>query len=187
MINVNLLPPDIKAEIDQTKRNKRIMSAFWKVLVLFIAYLVIAGGFYYYFSLKEKDVSQNLAAKEEEIKKYGTLEEEAKKISERLGIIKKIEDNSYSWSGIIDEIMKVVPSGVSLKSVKIDSSSKSRNQISGEATSKTLVASLRDSLDKSDKFAYVDIETSTTVQDPAKGKEFENFTISFSLEKGALK
>jgi type IV pilus assembly protein PilN len=187
MINVNLLPPEIRAEIDQQKKNGQVMSVFWKLIALTLTYLLIFGGFYYYFYSSSRTLSSELGTKEEEVKKYGTLEEEAKKVAERLNIIKQIQGNTNVWSGVIDEVMNVVPSGVSLKSIKIDSSAKNRNQISGEAVSKTLVASLRDSLEKSDKFEYVDIETSMTAEDPTKTKELENFTISFSLEKGALK
>lgn len=187
MINVNLLPPEIKAEIKQTKKNRQILGFFYKLFFLLVAFIILVGGFYYYFKTKLTVVTANLNAQENEIKKYGTLEEEAKKISDRLSTIKQIEGNSNTWSGVIDEIMKVVPSGVSLKSVKIDATSKNRNQFSGEALSKTQVASLRDSMEKSNKFQYVDIESSTTTEDAATKKESENFTISFSLEKEALK
>lgn len=187
MINVNLLPPEIKDEIAQSKKNRKVVLVLWKLLFIIIFYLVLIGGFYYWFSLNLKNTSEELTNKEKDIEKYGTLEQEAKNIADRLNTIKQIQADTFVWSGTIDEIMKVVPSGVSLKSIKIDSVSKNRNQITGDANSKTEVASLRDSLEKSDKFQYVDIEASTTVKDPSNNKELENFTISFSLEKGALK
>jgi Tfp pilus assembly protein PilN len=187
MINVNLLPPDIKEEIAQTKKNGQIVKVFWKLIFLILIYLLLSGGFYYWFSLEQNKTANELAKKEEEIKKYGILEQEAKNIADRLNTIKQIQSNTFVWSGTIDEIMTVVPTGVSLKSVKIDSVNKNRNQITGDANTKTEVASLRDSLEKSNKFQYVDIEASTTIKDPAKNREYENFTISFSLEKGALK
>lgn len=187
MIKVNLLPPEIKDEITQSKKNRRVLVVLWKLIFIILIYFILLGGFYYWFSMNLKKTSEELTVKEEEIKKYGILEEEAKNIADRLNTIKQIQSNSNVWPGVIDEIMKIIPGGISLKSVKIDSVVKNRNQITGDANSKTEVASLRDSLEKSKKFQYVDIEASTTVKDPAGNKEYENFTISFSLEKGALK
>jgi Tfp pilus assembly protein PilN len=80
-----------------------------------------------------------------------------------------------------------MPNGAYLTSIKIDSDSKTRGQISGIANSKQTVAALRDALEKSPKFQYVDIESSKTQVDPVSSKDVENFTLSFSLEKGALK
>jgi Tfp pilus assembly protein PilN len=187
MINVNLLPPEIKAEIDQTKKNLSVLKVVGKVAALFLSYILIAIGFYFYFSTSLKTVVADYNNKEGQIKKYGALEEKAKKIAERINTIKQIQDNTNVWSGVIDEVTTVVPNGVSLSNIKIDSATKNRNTITGNATTKADVAALRDAMEKSAKFQYVDIESSATTKDPISNREFELFTISFTLEKGALK
>jgi Tfp pilus assembly protein PilN len=187
MINVNLLPPEIKGQINQTKKNLSLLKIVGKVSLLFFTYSVVAVGFYLYFDASLSSIISEYNNKEGQIKEYGALEEIAKKVVERINTIKQIQDNTNAWSGLIDEITKVVPNGVSLKNIKIDSSSKNRNTITGNAISKTDVATLRDAMEKSTKFQYVDIESSTTTEDLSAKTEFESFTISFALEKGALR
>ena len=85
------------------------------------------------------------------------------------------------------EIHNVMPAGAYLVSIKLDSDSKVRDQIAGMARSKQDVAALRDAMDKSAKFEYVDIESSSTQYDSASQKDVENFTITFAITKGALK
>lgn len=187
MINVNLLPPESKKEITQAKKNRTIRGVFLKTLLLLLLTLLISITAWYYFSQNLSRTSSELKNKEEQMTKYGTLEEKAKKVSERLDTIKQIEQNTNHWSSVIAEIQKVIPNGIYLNSVKIEEDPKTRSQISGFAQSKQEVATLRDAMDKSDKFRYVDIEVSTTAKDPLKKRDIESFTISFSLEKGALK
>lgn len=187
MINVNLLPPEKKEEIARTRMNLGLVKATAKTGAIFVAFALVLVGFYLYFQSALKAVSAEYINKEGQIKKYGALEEKAKKIAERVNTIKEISANTFIWSGVIDEITKIVPDGVSLKNIKIDSVSKNRNLLTGDANSKTAVAALRDAMEKSDKFQYVDIESSTTTKDLIKNTEYESFTISYSLEKGALK
>lgn len=187
MINVNLLPPEVKHEIAQSKKNRKVRALFLKTFLLLFLVLLISSAAWLYFSDTLKKTSAELGAKEESIKKFGTIEEKSKKIAERLETIKQIEENASHWSNVISEIQNVIPGGIYLNSVKMDGDSKNRGQISGFAQSKQDVATLRDAMDKSNKFQYVDIESSSTSKDPIKKRDVESFTISFSLEKGALK
>jgi Tfp pilus assembly protein PilN len=187
MINANLLPPDVKAEIAQTKQNKSLVKYFWLSLLIFIVAAGTVAGSWYYFSMILKTDQNELRAKQAENEKYGAIIEKSKSLSQKITTIKKIDSSTNKWSGVVMEIQKVMPSGAYLVSVKIDSDSRVRAQISGYAASKQIVASLRDSLEKSPKFQYVDIDSSKTESDTTTKTDKENFTLSFSLEKEALK
>lgn len=186
MINIDLLPPEIKDEIKQSKMNKQILGFAVKMFLILLAYVILMGAYYFWFTNTLNAVTQRYTQEDKEVSKYGQVEEEAKKVADRLESVKKIEANTNHWSGAIGEIAKVVPSGVSLLSIDIKSVKNNRNQITGEAKSKTGVAALRDSMEKSEYFEFVDIESSITTEDKTAGNEYENFTLSFSLEKGAL-
>lgn len=187
MISVNLLPPEMQAEIADSKKNRLVISALYQIIAVLIAALLLLGGFYYYFQTTLAAKKATYEQKTKTILRFGILEENARKIADKIDTIKKINDDGYRWSGIFDEINQIVPTGVSLNSIKIDTYNKARGQITGYAASKTHVAVLRDALEKSSKFQFVDIENSTTQEDPVTKREVESFTISFSLEKGALK
>jgi Tfp pilus assembly protein PilN len=187
MINVNLLPPEIRAEQKTAKENRKILRLIFMLGGLFVLLSSIFGGQLWYFNNKLNEANQSLAQKEQSIKKYVDVENKSKKISERINTIGQIMDNSNNWSKVLEEIQTIMPSGVTLSNIKIDSSGKTRNTITGYALSKKEVAALREAMDNSGKFEYVDIESSSTESNPNLGREVENFTITFALTKGALK
>jgi Tfp pilus assembly protein PilN len=157
-----------------------LKSFFW-----IFAILVIIVICWVYFDVQFKGISDLVNRKKESIQKYSAIEADSAKISDRLDIIAKIEEDIYSWPTVISEIQESMPSSVSLTSIKISSDKKTRSEISGIANSKSTVASLRNLLEDSDKFEYVNIEKSET-SEAQRGKEIETFILTFSLSKGAL-
>lgn len=185
MINVNLLPEDIKTEIKQSKKNAEVLSLLGRFSLFFMVYVLILTVFYFYLSYQVKVTATELTKREQAISKYSTLEEKARRVADRLATVKNIQKNSNHWTNLIKELGTVVPDGVYLNAVRIDPAGKGRNQITGYARSKQEVAALRDSMEKSSKFRYVDIESSVSSSSDKVAQE--SFTISFSLEKDALK
>jgi len=187
MISVNLLPPEIKNDIAASKQNAGALKNLYTLLSIIFISALFFGGLYYYFQ-KELSTQKNIYnQKSQTVQKYSTVEESAKRVAEKIDTIKKISNDGSRWTGVIEEINKIVPAGITLNSIKIDTSNKIRGTITGYASSKNIVAAFRDAVDKSNKFQYVDIENSTTQQDPVTKREVESFTITFSLESGALK
>lgn len=187
MISVNLLPPEKKEEIAAAKRNGLVVSLLYRVVAVLITAMIVFGGFYYYFQTSLSREKNNYNQRVKTVERYGTLENTARKVADRLSTIKNINQESSHWSSLIEELNTVVPPGVTLSLIKMDTNASNRGQISGNSASKNNVAAFRDALEKSNKFQYVDIESSTTQEDPLTKREVENFTITFSLEKGALK
>lgn len=187
MINVNLLPPELKEEIAQAKKNAKSLSFLKKLFLVLVVIGFLIGLTFAFLNFQTKSVITQLTKEEKEIDKFGSLADNAKKISERLSTIKSIDQNTNKWSSVVEEIQKTVPEGVYLTQIKMDAAPKSRNQLAGSASSKKEVASFREAMEKSNKFEFVDIESSTTTLNQVTKKEAENFTITFSLSKEALK
>jgi Tfp pilus assembly protein PilN len=187
MINANLLPPEVKSEIAQTKKNKSIVYYFGLSFIVFLTVVAVFIASWTNFRSMLKSDQKAIKSEQAENEKYGAVTEKSKSLAGKITTIKTIDANTNKWSGVITEIQKVMPSGAYLSSVKIDADSRVRGQISGIAASKQIVASLRDSLEKSSKFQYVDIDTTRTQLNSTTQKDEENFTLSFSLEKGAFK
>lgn len=187
MINVNLLPDEIKTNLAQAKKNSAVTGLLYRILGLVVIAVVIFLGFNFYFEQDLKQQKFLYEQTQQKISGYGELQESARRVAEKLTTIKKIKATNSVWSGLIEEVNKVVPAGIYLNSVKVDSNIKIRGQLTGFGISKNEVATFRDNLEKSDKFEFVDIEKSTTQIEPTSKKEIENFTITLSIEKGALK
>jgi len=65
MINVNLLPPDIKEEISQARKNRQVQSNYWKSLGLLFLMIIILAGSAYLFTQKKKTLSDQLSTAQE--------------------------------------------------------------------------------------------------------------------------
>lgn len=187
MINVNLLPPEIQAEQKLAIQNRKILTLIFTSIGIFFGLALIFGGEIWYFSNKLTTTNRSLSEKEQAIKKYGDIENKSQKVAERINTIGQIMGSSNVWSTTIEEIQKIMPGGVTLATIKIDANPKTRNTITGYALSKKEVAALREAIEKSDKFEYADIESSQTEVNSNFNREVENFTLTFSLSKGALK
>lgn len=186
MSNINLLPKNIKDDISQAKKNKVTFSYFMKSIFLLIIIILIAGGTFFYFTLQSSSINETIKTESKRIDEYSNLENGARLIAERLSTISKIEKNLNYWSDTLEEIQVVMPSGAFLSSMNISSDDKNRGKIAGFADSKDTVATLRNTMESSSKFEYVDIDSSNLAYNPDLEKDVENFIISFSLTKEAL-
>jgi Tfp pilus assembly protein PilN len=186
MNSINLLPPDIKATLDQKKKNVLVLGVLYKSVWILAFVVGIITATWFFLEANAKNVDLELAKKNEEISSFGTLENQAKKVADKISSIKKIEGNLNSWESLITEMQKAMPSNTYLSKLSISSDGKVRASIAGLSKSKTNIASLRNALEESKYFEYVDIENASTDIDPKTGVDIENFSLSFSLEKGAL-
>lgn len=187
MNSINILPPEIKQEIQQAKRNSKAVSYLFRSILLSGIVILISISTFLFLNYSLKKANDNLGQKEEEITKFGSLETQAKNIADRIASIRNITNASNKWSEVIGEIQNIMPSGIYLRTVKMDDAVKGRGQMTGIARTKNEIASLRELMEKSKKFEFVDIEMSSTTEDLRTKSPIETFTISFSLEKGALK
>lgn len=186
MSNINLLPDEIKEDIAQAKKNKKTRKYFVKSILMLFSVILFSGVLFLYLQSEIKRTARDLEIKNSDIENFGNLEAEATVLSKRLATIGNIKDELNHWSDTIKELRMILPSGSYLTSVSIEEDKKARNRLSGFADSKAIVASIRNSMEKSEKFEYVDIESSSSVLNPISQEFEENFIITFSLSKDAL-
>lgn len=186
MNSINLLPPEIKATLEQKRKNVVVLGIFRKSLWIFLLTSGIVIGTWFFLENSARTVDDDLAKGNEAIAAFGNLETQSKKVSGKITAVKTIEGSLNSWEGVVAEIQKVMPGGTSLSRMSLDSNSKNRATMTGYAQNKQNIATLRDALENSEYFEFVDIESASTENNPQTGVDIETFTLSFSLEKGAL-
>lgn len=184
--NINLLPKEIKEDIAQSKKNKRALNYLYKSFFWITITFTIILICWIYYSVQISGISDLINRKEISINKYSEIEIKSKEIADRLKTIKKIDNELYTWPKVLEEIQKAMPSGATLTSLSLNPEKNQRSEITGKAKTKSTVASLRNLLEESEKFEFVNIERSSTSDDVKEG-EIESFTITFSLTEGALK
>lgn len=182
MATINLLPPEFKENIFYSKKNIKAIRRLWMALVLISLLTLAFFAIYKFLSVDLGAVKREVSYEEENIRSYGSLEKDAKELSDHLETIKKIENDYPYFSKILTKIGSVMPANLNLTSIKVAKDTKQRVQLSGLADSKRTVAAFRESLENSAEFSYVDIESILLNEDLK-----EKFTLTLTLEKGSLK
>lgn len=186
MNSINLLPPEIKNGLEQKKKNLVVRRILVRSIWAFIFTVLFSGAAWFYLNYSAGNIDDEMVQKEEAISKFGLLENKAKKAADKISSVKKIESKLNHWENVVAEVQKVMPAGTYLSRVSLNADGKVRASMTGFAKSKENIASLRDALENSEYFQYVDIDNAATQTDPRNDTEVETFTISFSFEKGAL-
>lgn len=187
MININLLPPEKQEFLAQSKKNARALKNLKIVVTLLVVSLIAYSIPYSILYLKTKEITTKERAAEDAIKPFAPLENKAKKSSEKITAVKNIMAANNNWPKLISELQKITPTGVTFSSLSIEADSKLRQSVSGDADSKKAVAALRDAMEASPLFEYVNIESDTTTASSKDAKAVENFNLSYSITKGAFK
>jgi type IV pilus assembly protein PilN len=182
MITINLLP---------TKRKPpKKITELQQQLVLGALILVLAGiGFWYFWTqlnsrieMLQKDKAAAEARVREQdnmLKEVKTVEDERKKVADKIGVIEQLKKNQGSLVRLLDELSKALPQGVNLKSL-----SEKNNQvdIDGTAFTNNDIVRFVDNLKASPYFT--DVFLQETVQGMQEGIEIYTYKLQVTF-KGA--
>jgi type IV pilus assembly protein PilN len=177
MIKINLLPTKRKPPKKVTELQKQII----------IAAVVLAGagggmGFYYLtlnaqISSKQQEKTAMLAKIAEQdgkLKDVKNVEEERRKVTEKIGVIEQLKKNQQGPVRLLDEISKAIPVSVDLTSL---SESGGTINLAGEAFSNDDIVKFVENLKASPFLANVFLQE--TSQATAEGYEIYKYKLSF--------
>jgi Tfp pilus assembly protein PilN len=188
MNRLNLLPTELKKEIEISKKNAKIAQNLWKLLAIFfimLGMLIIVGTL---VRAREMINSANKDAVLAEIDDWKGVESGAKDFAARLGIISKIKKDTINWNLVLDEVSKSTPADVRLLSMDYAGNGAKRINFSGEAMTDKDVVTFRELLSKSKIFEFIDIESITSSS--AKGTTnvpVRAFTMTANLKVAEVK
>ncbi|MCL5093526.1 MAG: PilN domain-containing protein [Patescibacteria group bacterium] len=187
MSKINLLPKEIKEQIEISKRNRFLLSIFTLLVFLLTSYGILFYFGYQYLSKNLSKSRQILAAKEKSLESYGNIEKEAFDFQERLNNYKKIEKSNLYWSKIVEEISSKTTPNMYILNIKATSDTKTKGEITGNAADKFLIATFVSSLLKSDLIKSVDIESVNIIIDPFATRKTNNFKLTFTTDLEKIK
>lgn len=187
MVNINLLPPEIKLTIKQAKTSANIFS-ICLVIILFTALVIFS-----LYELKNMYLSVALESSQKDLKNatdslesFNNLATKAIFINDRASIASEIEKNRASWSIIIQDLINSSPSDVQFTTLTVDLTKKPNFVLQGNTTSEREAIKFRDKLESSQYFKDVAFKSSSTVGgvqiDKTKPQTL-SFTLEFNLEK----
>ncbi len=180
MITINLLPTKKKAPKKVTELQKQL------VLGVLILALVSAGMWSYYSSLQAKidtltkrkaEAEARIRQQENMLKEVQSVEEERKRVTEKIAVIEQLKKNQTLLVHLLDEVSKALPKGVNITSL---SESGGRIAIDGTAFTNHDVVRFIDNLKACQ--AMSDVFLQETVQSAQEGIEIYRYKLQFMFK-----
>jgi type IV pilus assembly protein PilN len=178
MISINLLPVrKIKARI---AAKRQILVS----LSVFILFLALLGGFWWYQSgviadLQEKDkkIQQEKAKYTKILNQIKNIEAEKKTLETRISVIKQLKKESSLTVRVLDEVANITPSNrMWLKSLN---QSASKLNLSGMALDDQTIAKYMDDLERS---KYINsVFLSNTTMNKYADRDLKSFSVSCTV------
>ena len=195
MININLLPEEIRDNIEYSKKNKRLLKYF-RMLIIACFFFLISFAFLYIFLIKNNNFFlENIKKSEASINDYQDVLNDAQELNGKVKAIEDIKNNYRFWSKLNYTLNKVVPEGLYIEKLEPSDTSNlspsekdissndvnTKIKIIGFSKTKKDIGLFRDALASQNGFKSVNIELAKEV-DPGKN----NFSITFFLNKKAI-
>ncbi len=180
MIKINLLPTKRKTLRKVTELQKQ-----------FIIAVVVLGGVtaamaFYFISLNSKISSRiqqrdaaldEIARQDSMLKEVKNVEDERKKVTDKIGIIEQLKKNQQGPVRLLDEISRAIPTSVDILSMTENSGN---INIGGEAFTNDDVVKFVDNLKASAYFT--DIYLQETSQKMKEGYEIYEYKLQFTYK-----
>ena len=180
MIKINLLPTKRKPPRKVTELQKQLIIA----VVVLVG--VTSGMAIYFISLNNKIAARTqekavavaeVARQDSLLKEVKNVEEERKKVTDKIGVIEQLKKNQQGPVRLLDELSRAIPVSVDLLTM---SESGGNINIAGEAFSNEDVVKFVDNL-KASAF-FQDINLLETSQKNKDGYEIYDYKLQFKYK-----
>lgn len=182
---INLLPPNTRSQIAAARAN-RLLLRYIILLLAAIAFLLAAIGIVYIYlgnakATAEASIQDSMA----QVSDYAAVESEAASFRQDLTNAKQILDNDVAYSKVVLEIASVLPPGIVLDTLSLDSETfGTPTTLTARARDYATVLQLKDSLQRSSLFSDASIQTISSGTD---GPYPLSATLSVTIRKDAAR
>lgn len=177
---INLLPPQVKAEITYSRRN----TVMLRYLGMTIIVAIVAAGMFWYGHQLAKDLTgqadERTSSKELTIASFSKLEANAATLNARLTSISTIQKNQAKFSVLLADLAQYMPQGTSVSSITLTGEDNKPVRLTVGATDYKTALSFRDSITRSKRISAADIESINEQTTPGNGAFQVVVTFTFS-------
>lgn len=159
---INLLPTEEKRQL-RAARTNTLLIRYNILLIIIVAFSGLAVAVtYIYLSNTEQNAKSTLQDNEARVSQYSSVQSQATQFRQNLAVAKQILDNEVTYSSVILQIAQVIPSGVVLQSLDLDSQTfGSETTLTAQAKDYNSALALKDSFSKSPLFSDVHFQSIT--------------------------
>lgn len=180
---INLLPPDSKSQI-RAARSNRMLLRYNLLLLVALIFLIAAIGTVYVSLINTRVAAEDtIAFNQSKVTDYAAIQTQAASFRQNLSSAKQILDSDVAYTGVILEIAQVLPSGVVLDTLSLDSRTfGTPTTLAARVKDYPTALNLKNSLQKSSVFSDVSIQSITGGGD---GEYPLSVTLSVTIRKEA--
>jgi len=184
---INLLPPTDKRQV-RAGRSNTLLLRYNVFLLIALGFLFVTIGVVYVFLANTKaGAEQTITESESRVGNYAEVEKQAGEFKANLAIAKQIMDKEVIYTDVILEIASLMPPGVVLDDLKLDSKTFGTKTILA-AHSKTIgdAIALKESFQKSPLFTDVNFQTISTATEAGSAYPI-GINLNVTIKKGEVK
>lgn len=183
---INLLPPEEKRQLRAARTNTLLIryNIFFLGAVAFMGLAV--GVTYIYLSSTKAGAQQTIADNNAKVGQYAAVSAQAKEFKSNLATAKQILGGDISYTKVILDIARLVPSGVVLENLDLDSQTfGSPMTLVAHAKSYDRAIAFKSSFQNSPLFSDVHFQSITNSS--TGGSYPVTVNLSVTVQKGAAK
>lgn len=189
MININLLPPEIKTKISQKKKAANVFSICLVIVIVFIVISVLFRSFQEtIFKSRLDSLQSEIQKANSDLAKYNDLEKEAAFLNNRSQLATQIEEKNPAWSIILPDLINSVPSDVQVTSLTINLSKTPNFVLQAVTVNEREAIKFKEKLENSKHFKDVAFKSASITNQNQTGAtpttpEQLTFNLEFNLEQ----
>lgn len=188
MVNINLLPPELKLKRINAKRNASLLSVCLVIFLVFAVAGIIARSL-------ETTIKTNLDAAKSEVEKnninldeYKDLQDLALSINDRSQAADEINKNRVFWSQALQELANSAPNDVQFENLTANAEKSPNFILQGNTTTEREIIKFKEKLENSPFFKNVSFKSSSLNQGQNQTEAQKlSFTLEFDIEQKNLK
>lgn len=192
MVNINLLPPEIKAKIKKSKQSANVFG-ICLIVVIVLAVLTFLLSAYKNQLLKTRldDANNQLSSADKSVTNFNDLQSKAIFLTDRGKLASQIESTRPNWAQIIESMINSVPTDVQFISLNSDVAKQPNFVLEGSTATDREAIKFKDKLATSLFFKDVAFKSSTVTANPSPTgtttPDSIHFTLEFNLAQFAAK
>lgn len=182
MINLNLLPPEIKQKVRKSKQSANIFGICLVVVIGFIVLNFLLSQYKSSFLQTQLETYKtDITNANKGLKNFDDLQKKALFLNDRALVVTTIQDGHAAWSPVLQDLINDAPSNVQFISLIADPAKAPNFVIQGSTVSERDAIKFKDKLESSSFFKDVIFKSSTTSKTEGSDNKL-NFTLEFNLE-----
>lgn len=159
---INLLPPDAKSQLRAAQSNRLLLRYTLLLTVAFVFLLSSLGVVYIYLMNTSAAAEATIASNRSKVSDYAAVQSQATAFRQNLTGAKQILNNDVAYTKVILEISKVLPGGVVLDTLTLDSKTfGTPMSLAARVRDYPTTLALKNSLQNSNLFSNVSIQSIT--------------------------